>query len=255
MDDGKLNNRQFVTVALVIIFCGVAILGHDYFLAKKQSTYDQMSIALSDITDPNESESVDGEEDVADVTPAPVISTPVNNTTTNDNSGDTNNQESVRHRQNDTSGRVKKKSVTYNYVGRIIIPVIGLNRGFLKYGAPGNNVNQNVAVMGGSDYPNVPGSNLILAAHNGSGWNAYFTKIDKLKMGALAYVQYDGKQYKYKLVKSYSDPKGDRKVNVYKNGVVKQLTLITCKRPDYKKYYLVLVFELVNEVDCNGQCK
>ena len=246
----KLNNQQFVAISLVAILCGVAMLGHDYFLSKKESTYNYMSIALSEETNPSESEQVEGEEDVAQVTPVPITPAPVV-----DDDGDTNNAESVSNRQNDTSGRVKQKTVTYNYVGRLIIPSIGLNRGFLKYGDRGNNVNQNVAVMAGADYPNVAGSNFILAAHNGSGWNAFFTKIDKLKKGAEAYVQYDGKQYKYKLVKSYSDPKSDGRVNVYKNGIVKQLTLITCKRPDYKKYYLVLVFDIVNEIDCNGQCK
>lgn len=236
MDDGKLNNKQFVTVALIIIVCGIAILGHDYFLSKKVAAYEQMSITLSD--SPEVVEPVEGEEDVSEI----ISEIPIQTATTVDNT-------STRAAQNDTSGRTKRKNYSYNYVGRIRIPVIRLNRGFVKYGAPGNNVNQNVAIMGGSDYPNIEGSNFILAAHNGSGWNAYFTNIDKLKMGAIAYIDYDGKEYTYKLVKSYKDPKSDRKVNVYKNGVTKQLTLITCKRPDYKKFYLILVFELVSERD------
>ena len=103
--------------------------------------------------------------------------------------------------------------------------------------------------MRGSTYPSSENSNFILAAHNGSGWNAFFTNVDKLVLGDMAYVTYNGKQYSYKLVKRYKDPKKDGKVTVTRVSNKKQLTLVTCKRPDYKKYYLVLIFELTDEID------
>ena len=89
-------------------------------------------------------------------------------------------------------------------------------------------------------------SNFILAGHNGSRWNAFFSKVDKLKLGDKAYVIYKGKQYSYSLVKKYKDRQGDG-VTLYRHSAKKQLTLITCSRPDYQTYYLVLVFELTNE--------
>lgn len=46
MNDG-LNNKQFVTIALIIILCGIAIIGHDYFLAKRAGVYEEMSMLLS----------------------------------------------------------------------------------------------------------------------------------------------------------------------------------------------------------------
>lgn len=225
MKDG-LSNKQFLTIAFIIVICGIAILGHDYFLAKKTKVYEEMSIVLSQ--EPQVVEPVPDEPDTTEV-----VST---NTNTNSNSN------------NDPSGRVKKVNTTYNYVGRLQIPDIGLNRGFLRYGQRGNNVDQNVAIMGGSQYPDVEGSNFILAAHSGNGWNAYFGKLDRLKTGAMAYITYNGKQYSYKLNKIYSDRKSDKRITVYPNEN-KQLTLVTCKRPDYKKYYLVLVFDIVNETD------
>lgn len=227
MGDGKLNNKQFITIAIIIIICGIAIIGHDYFLAKRSKAYEEMSILLSE--EPEEARQVPNEPDVSRVIPS--------NTNTTNNS----------NRSGDPSGRVKKSNYTYNYVGRLKIPVIKLNRGFVKYGSIGNTVNQNVAIMGGSEYPSQNGSNFILAAHSGSGWNAYFTNLDKLKIGAMAYVTYEGKEYSYKLKKIYADPKGDGKVTVSRLSDKKQLTLVTCKRPGYKKYYLVLVFELVEE--------
>lgn len=233
MGEDKLTNRQFIAIALVIIMCGIAIIGHDYFLAKKSKIYEEMSILLSQ--EPGAVEPVEGENNTSRI---------INNTTSN-SSTSSNSSNSA----NDPSGRVKKSTYTYNYIGRLKIPSINLNRGFVKYGTTGNNVNQNIAIMSGSKYPNVKGSNFIIAAHNGSGWNAYFTNIDKLKLGDMAYVTYKGKEYSYVLKKIYSDPKKDRKVTIYKTNNKKHLTLVTCKRPDYKKYYLVLVFELVEEKD------
>ena len=225
MGEDKLSNRQFVLIALIIIICGIAILGHDYILSKRSGAYESMSILLSQ----------EPEGTVADSTEPDVSVTTTNNDDNNSNG--------------DTSGKVKKSNVTYNYVGRLKIPKIRLNRGFVKYGTAGNNVNQNVAIMRGSSYPSTENSNFILAAHNGSGWNAFFTNIDKLVLGDMAYVTYSGKQYSYKLVKRYKDPKSDGKATIYRIGNKKQLTLVTCKRPDYKKYYLVLVFELTDERD------
>lgn len=214
MNDGRLNNKQFVTIALIIVLCGIAIIGHDYFMSKRENAYEKMSIMLS-----QEPEYV---EEVTDT--------------------QSDNQPSV----GDTSGKVKKKKITYNYIGRLKIPTIGFNRGFVAYGTSGNNVDQNIAIMQGSTYPNNDYSNFILAGHNGSRWNAFFSKIDRLKLGDMAYVTYKGKQYSYKLVKKYKDRQGDG-VTLYRHSAKKQLTLITCSRPDYQTYYLVLVFELTEE--------
>lgn len=229
MGEDRLTSRQFVAIALIIIFCGVAIIGHDYFLAKKSKAYEDMSILLS-----QEPEAV---EPVANEPNASRIVT------------NSNRRSNRTNQANDPSGKVQRSNYTYNYAGRLKIPSINLNRGFVKYGTFGNNVNQNIAIMSGSKYPDVKNSNFIIAAHNGSGWNAFFTNIDKLKLGSMAYVTYKGKQYSYILKRIYSDPKGDGSVTIKKIDNNKHLTLITCKRPDYKKYYLVLVFDLTEEKD------
>ena len=222
---GSLSNKQFITLAIIIVICGIAIIGHDYFLAKKLEVYSQMeSLLLSQ--EPAEVEKVETEDPKEEVV-----------------------EKKEPESSGDTSGRVERVNITYDYVGRLKIPEINLNRGFVKYGQAGNNVDQNIAIMSGSSYPTSDNSNLIFAAHSGSGWNAYFTKLDRLSTGAKAYVTYEGKQYTYKLVKIYSDDKTDGRVSIYRYSDKKQLTLITCKRPDYRKYYLVLVFELINEQD------
>lgn len=213
MSDG-LNNKQFVTIALIIIICGIAIVGHNYFMEKRANAYEKMSILLS-----QEPEYVEA------VTPT---------------------ESNKEIPTGDTSGRVKKKKATYNYIGRLKIPKINLNRGFVKYGTSGNNVDQNIAIMEESTYPDDKYSNFILAGHSGTGWNGYFTRLDNLSLGDLAYVTYKGKRYTYQLVKKYKDRQGDG-VDVYRHSQKKQLTLITCARPDYRTYYLVLIFELTEE--------
>ena len=154
MGEYKLNNKQFILIAIIIILCGIAIIGHDYFLSKKSKAYEEMSILLSQEPEGTETDPTDVETSV--------VNSPTNSS-------------------NDPSGKVKKPKVTYNYIGRLKIPAIKLNRGFVKYGTSGNNVNYNIAIMKGSDYPNVAGGNFILASHSGSGWNAYFNKLDQLK--------------------------------------------------------------------------
>lgn len=225
MGEDKLNTNQFVFVALIIVICGIAIIGHNYFLEKKSKVYEDMSILLSQ--EPEVVEPVNDEPDTTRV---------VSNTTNNQSTS-----------ANDPSGKVKKSTVTYNYIGRLKIPAIKLNRGFVKYGTSGNNVNQNIAIMKGSKYPTAKDGNLIMAAHSGSGWNAFFTNLDKLRVGNMAYVTYNGTEYAYRLTKRYSDSKSDGSITIKRASYGRQLTLVTCKRPDYKKYYLVLVFEFIKE--------
>ncbi len=212
MNGDGLTNKQFITIALIIVICGIAIVGHDYFMAKRAGVYEDMSILLS-----QEPEMV---EDQGDGTTRVV---------------------------GDTSGKVKKKNVTYNYAGRLKIPDIGLNRGFMKYGQSGNNVDQNIAVMQGSTYPDDRYSHMIIAGHSGSGWNAFFTDLDKLSLGAFAYITYNGKEYKYELIRIHKDKQSDGGIDVYRHSSKKHLTLVTCSRPDFHTYYLVLTFELVSE--------
>ena len=235
MENG-LSNRQFITLSIIIMICGIAILANDSFKLERQEAYDR--IELNQTEDPSlvETEPVNTSNNATDST---------SNTSGVVQGGV---EESQSEPIEDTSGNVKQqKGVRYHYDGRLKIPRIGLNKGFVGVGKRGNNVDYNVAVMHGSVYPDKDNSHLVLAAHNGSGWNAFFTRIDKLKVGDIAYVEYNNTNYKYRLKQIYKDRKGDRSVNLKSNGSNKQLTLVTCARPDYKKYYWVENFEIVGE--------
>lgn len=172
----RLNNKQFVTVALIIILMGVAILGRDYFELKRMRVYEQMSVVLSEPTDPQPIE-----EDDPDPYPTPVVTPPP---VSGDEPSTPSEPEEPQPRQE------RRPTIVYNYVGRLIIPKIKLNQGFLKVNDKGNTIEKNVAVVPGSEYPTIEGGNLILAAHNGSATkpNTFFRNIDKLVKGDLAAV-------------------------------------------------------------------
>lgn len=256
MKDG-LNNKQFVIIALVIMLSGIAIFSHDYISRKKTIAIENMSVVFEENTGPEVVESVE--------TPTDVAALDSNNPTLDQNNGINNSNVTLDQNSsnvtsnnattavNDPSGRVRKQSnKKTNYIGRIRIPSIGLNKGFVlaPTGKKGLNcVDQNVCAyrISGNIYPDQDSSHLILGAHNGSGWNAFFTRIDKLKNGSYAYIEYKGKIYKYKMVDSYQDGKGDYAISFKSNGENKQLSLFTCARPNYNRYYLVLSFKLVAE--------
>ena len=83
--------------------------------------------------------------------------------------------------------------VTNDYIGYLTIPKINLKKGFLDMRSELNNVEQNVTVISGSSYPNKEKGNLILAAHSGTGWKAFFNDLYKLSTGDKAIVSYKGK--------------------------------------------------------------
>lgn len=134
--------------------------------------------------------------------------------------------------------------VTNNYIGYLTIPKINLKKGFLDMRSELNNVEQNVTVIEGSSYPEKDKGNLILAAHSGSGWKAFFNDLYKLSTGDVATVSYKGKVYTYKIVNIYKQEKIG-KVAIYRNYNKTTLTLITCTNFD-KATQTIYVAELQN---------
>ncbi len=246
MKDG-LTSRQFVIVALVIMLCGIAIFSRDYVLTKKAHAIENISLIFDEGTGPDVVE--DTTENITENSGLDVPEVTNNTQSNNDVPSSINNEQTT----SDTSGRVTKKSDTRKtkYKGRIKIPTIGLNKGFVQAGSGQKGlkcVDQNVCSYSGSDnYPDLNGTHLILGAHNGSGWNAFFTRIEQLEVGSKAYIEYKGKRYRYVMVESYKDAKGDYAISFRSNGANKQLSLFTCARPNYNRYYYVISFKLEGE--------
>lgn len=117
----------------------------------------------------------------------------------------------------------------YNYIGTLEIPKVGLKKGFLDINSTDNDVDKNIAIMNGSDYPNVSKGNLIIAGHSGTAWNSFFNQLYQLANGDVVYIYYQNVKYTYQIVNIYEQPKVGT-VNVYRDGTKTTLTLITCTK-------------------------
>ena len=87
--------------------------------------------------------------------------------------------------------------------------------------------------------------NVILAAHSGTGYLAFFKNLYKLVLGDEAKITYKGYVYTYKIVNIYNVPKTG-KVRVGRNNQKTCLTLITCTH-NSKTEQTVYILELVSK--------
>ena len=124
------------------------------------------------------------------------------------------------------------------------IPKINLTKGFLDYRSTENDVEKNILVVDGSNYPDTNKGNLILAGHSGTGWKAFFNDLYKLEQGDVAIVTYKGKKYTYQIVNIYKQPKTGT-IAIYRDYEKTTLTLITCTNWDSTSQ-TVYIAELVN---------
>ena len=134
--------------------------------------------------------------------------------------------------------------VTNEYIGYLTIPKINLTKGFLDQRSTENDVEKNILVVSGSNYPDKEKGNLILAGHSGTGWKAFFNDLYKLQINDTAYITYKNKKYIYVIVNIYTQPKIG-KIAIYRNYDKTTLTLITCTNND-STTQTVYIGELVN---------
>ena len=121
--------------------------------------------------------------------------------------------------------------VTNDYIGFLTIPKINLTKGFLDKRSPENNVDINLLVVNGSNYPNIERGNFIIAGHSGNAWNSFFNDLYKLNIDDIAEVTYKNKKYTYKIVNIYTQPKVGN-IAIYRDYSKTTLTLITCTNND-----------------------
>jgi len=144
--------------------------------------------------------------------------------------------------------------VTDDYIGYLTIPKINLTKGFLDkrsltkgfldYRYSENDVEKNILVVDGSNYPNVEKGNFILAGHSGTGWKAFFNDLYKLKINDVIYINYKNKKCTYTITSIYTQPKIG-KIAIYRDYNKTTLTLITCTNND-SKTQTIYIAELVN---------
>ena len=128
---------------------------------------------------------------------------------------------------------------------KIAIPKINLTKGFLDNRSSENDVEKNILVVEGSNYPDVDKGNFILAGHSGTGWKAFFNDLYKLSAGDTAKITYKDKTYTYQITNIYKQPKTG-KLAIYRNYDKTTLTLITCTNND-STTQTIYIAELINK--------
>ena len=123
-----------------------------------------------------------------------------------------------------------EKEETKDYFALLEIEKIGLKREIYDKNSKENDVNKNVLLHQKSILPNGEESYIILAAHSGNGYNAYFRDLYKLEIGDEVDFYYDGKDWCYKIVDmEFQDKTG---VLYLKEVDPNMLILITCTKGD-----------------------
>ena len=97
--------------------------------------------------------------------------------------------------------------------------------------------------MDSSSYPNEDKGNTILIGHSGNYSNSYFADLYQLEVGDTASIQYQEKNYHYKITNIYTDTK-DGTVTIYRDEEKTCLTLITCTN-DSKQRYVIKATEVL----------
>lgn len=121
--------------------------------------------------------------------------------------------------------------IATGYIGYLNIPKINFTKGFLDNRSEENNVDKNLLVVEGSNYPDVDKGNFIIAGHSGTGWNAFFNDLYKLTTGDTVFITYKNKEYIYQITNIYKQPKIG-KIAIYRDYTKTTLTLITCTNND-----------------------
>ena len=186
----KLKKSHTLLFGSLLIFMGVISLSWNYLVKVREGLFADMKIAMMD-------------------TPEPV----------NPNGNDNITPDVINEYNGENNYTIDYSS----YLGILEIPKIRLKRGFYGVDSRYNNIKYNVAMVEGTDLPDVPQGNLILMAHSGDSYN--------------------GGSYHYQIVNIYE---------VVKNGVVSirrdksknTLTLITCTK-DNNETQTIYIAELI----------
>ena len=207
----KIKKSHILLTGSLFVFLGLTILCSDYLSRMRDEIYSDMKIAMMGF----------GTESVS-------IDNP-----------DSPEQQAIYSNQEEIFQEIDYSK----YLGVLEIPKIGLKRGFYSADNRYNNIENNVTIIGGSDMPDVSNGNLILIAHSGEGYLAFFANLYKLTIGDDCYVLYNGQSYHYSIVNIYNVDKTGA-VEIDRNYDRTTLTLVTCTK-DNDNLQTVYIAEFV----------
>ncbi len=117
-------------------------------------------------------------------------------------------------------------------VGTLTINKINLSKDIYDIDNTHNNVDENVTVL--NDDINL----IVLAAHSGPGYIAFFDDLDKLELNDIIKLNFKGKNLEYKVTNIEEQVK-DGTIEINKTNT-KRLILTTCSKKDKGKQLVVI---------------
>lgn len=209
-----MNKKQNKAITCSIIFIvGFLLISYNYVQSKKILAYDYMSKKYFSNNKIKEIKREEKKEEVESVSDKTV--------------------------ENEVSNEFNDE-----YIGYLTIPKINLTKGFVDYRSQENDVEKNIQVIAGSNYPDVDKGNFIIAGHSGTGWKAFFNELYQLTTNDTIYITYKNKKYIYKITNIYKQPKTGT-ISIYRNYNKTTLTLVTCTNDDSTSQ-TVYISELVS---------
>lgn len=200
----KLSNKQLIKIGLLGVVIGIFVVSINYFSEKRDLAFEYMYNELFASNKTSEETENVFEENIVE------------------------NKEEPINNKEESKTSIKKNNY---YIGRLEIPKIGLDRGFVRKDSKDNNVDKNITIIKESTFPDVKGGNFIIAGHSGTGPLAFFNDLRKLQKNDRVYVHYNGNKYAYKIVNIYKQKKTG-KIKIYRDKKKTTLTLITCTNND-----------------------
>lgn len=220
----NLNKKKLIiTIGVLSIVIGIYLISRTYLLSKKEIAYENVALEIYDENVLNKLDSLDDGGE---------------NNTPPDSPNEPQKPEQSEEKQDSPTSDPKT-----NYIGTLELSKINLKKGFVDPSSKYNDIQYNVTILKGFDYPDVKNGNFILAAHSGTGPIAYFKDLYKLGIGDTAVITYKGNKYTYKITKIYTQKKQGY-LTIFRNVNKTTLTLITCTK-DNKKLQTVYIAELL----------
>ncbi len=213
----KNKKRLVITMGVVSLALGIYLLSYNYLDTKVIKAYDHLNLEILAL-----------------------------NANLEEKKDDSSNVEIKEEKEEKKEQPKEEKKVDIYekyYVAKLKIPKINLEKGWVDINSKYNTVNKNIQIIKGSEYPDVAGSNLILASHSGTNSVSYFRNLYKLSKGDKCYVTYKNKTYTYKIVDIYTQTK-DGTVGIYRDYSKTALVLITCTK-NSKTKQTIYIAELI----------
>ena len=124
------------------------------------------------------------------------------------------------------------KDANDEIIGTLTIDKLNLSKKIYNINSSHNNVEENVTIL--NDDINL----IVLAAHSGPGYIAFFNDLDKLELNDTVNLTYNNKKLVYKVTNIEEQPK-DGTIEINKTDK-QRLILTTCSKKDKTKQLVVI---------------